>query len=65
MNASDRGQTSGLEALKAIIEALIFASPDPLTPKALYTLLDGEPREDIDAALAALKEDWAARSGGL
>ena len=37
--------------LKAILEALIFASPDPLTPKAMYKLLDAEPQEDVDAAL--------------
>ena len=41
--------------LKPIVEALIFASPEPLTPKTLYKLLDGEPKEDVDAALAALK----------
>ena len=40
--------------LKPIIEALIFASPEPLTPKALYKLLDGEPKEDVDAALEAV-----------
>jgi chromosome segregation and condensation protein ScpB len=30
--------------LKPIIEALIFASPEPLTPKVLYKLLDTEPK---------------------
>jgi segregation and condensation protein B len=50
--------------LKPIVEALIFASPEPLTPKTLYKLLDGEPREDVDAALAALKADYD-RPGGL
>lgn len=50
--------------LKPIVEALIFASPEPLTPKALYRLLDGEPREDVDAALAALRADYD-RPGGL
>lgn len=50
--------------LKPIVEALIFASPDPMTPKVLYKLLDGEPREDVDAALAALKADYE-RPGGL
>jgi segregation and condensation protein B len=50
--------------LKAILEALIFASPDPLTPKAIYKLLDSEPKEDVQAALAALKEDYQ-RPGGL
>ena len=50
--------------LKPIVEALIFASPEPLTPKALYRLLDAEPREDVDAALASLRADYE-RPGGL
>ena len=52
-----------LDSLKAIIEALIFASPDPLTPKALFKLLDTEPQEDVEAALAALKADYEHRGG--
>ena len=50
--------------LKAILEALIFASPEPLTPKALFKLLDAEPKEDVQAALQALKTDYD-RPGGL
>jgi segregation and condensation protein B len=50
--------------LKPIIEALIFASPEPITPKALYKLLDSEPREDVLAALESLKADYE-RPGGL
>jgi segregation and condensation protein B len=50
--------------LKAILEALIFASPDPLTPKAIFKLLDSEPKEDVEAALAGLKQDYQ-RPGGL
>ena len=50
--------------LKAILEALIFASPEPLTPKAMYKILDEEPREDVQAALAGLKQDYE-RPGGL
>jgi segregation and condensation protein B len=50
--------------LKAILEALIFASPEPLTPKAIYKLLEAEPREDVDAALASLKQDYE-RPGGV
>ena len=50
--------------LVAILEALIYASPEPLTPKAIYKLLDTEPREDVDAALATLKQQYD-RSGGL
>jgi len=50
--------------LKAVLEALIFASPDPLTPKAMFKLLDTEPREDVLAALAELKQEYE-RPGGL
>ena len=49
--------------LKPIIEALIFASPDPLTPKMLFKLLENEPREDVEAALEALKRDYDRRGG--
>ncbi len=52
-----------LEQLKAIVEALVFASPDPLTPKMLFKLLNDEPREDVLAALDALKADYATRPG--
>ena len=50
--------------LKAIVEALIFASPEPLTLKAMCKLLDSEPKEDVQAAIAALKQDYD-RPGGL
>src|SRR6185503_19868552 len=50
--------------LKAIVEALIFASPEPLTLKAMCKLLDSEPKEDVQAAIADLKKDYD-RPGGL
>lgn len=50
--------------LKAILEALIFASPEPLTPKAIYKLLDVERKEDIQAALRELAHEYE-RPGGL
>ena len=50
--------------LKAILEAMIFASPEPLTPKAIFKLLDSEPKEDVEAAIAELKQDYD-RPGGL
>jgi segregation and condensation protein B len=49
--------------LKPVIEALIFASPEPLTPKQMYKLLAEEPREDVDAALAAVRADYEGRGG--
>jgi segregation and condensation protein B len=51
--------------LKSILEALIFASPDPMTLKAMCRLLDSEPKEDVIAALAGLKQDYEQRPGGL
>ena len=51
------------DELKAIIEALIFASPEPLTPKAIAKLLDSEPREDVERALDALKADYGPARG--
>jgi segregation and condensation protein B len=54
----------GSAELKAILEALIFASPEPLTPKGIYKLLDSEPKEDIQSALEELRRDYD-RPGGL
>ena len=50
--------------LKAIIEALIYASPEPVTLKQLSRLLDAEPKETVLAAIEALKQDYE-RPGGL
>lgn len=53
------------EQLKAIIEALVFASPEPLTPRTLFRVLSDEPKEDVQAALTALEADYDRREGGL
>jgi segregation and condensation protein B len=50
--------------LKAIVEALVFASPEPLTTKMLFKLLADEPKEDVQAAVDALAADYE-RPGGL
>lgn len=52
-----------LAQLKGVVEALVFASPEPLTPKMLFKLLSDEPREDVTAAVDALKEDYRDRPG--
>lgn len=49
--------------LKPIVEALIFASPEPVTPRTLYKLLDTELKEDIDAALHAVRAEYEGRGG--
>jgi segregation and condensation protein B len=53
------------EELKAVIEALVYASPDPLTPKTLFKVLESEPREDVQVSLEALLQEYADGQGGL
>lgn len=52
-----------LAQLKAIVEALVYASPEPLTPKMLLKLLSDEPKEDVLAAIEALRQDYGSRPG--
>ena len=49
--------------LKAIVEALIFASPEPLTLKVLLKLFESETKEEIEAVLTELKRDYDGSSG--
>jgi segregation and condensation protein B len=53
------------EHLVAIVEALIFASPEPITFKALVKLLETEQADDVRAAVAELTRRYEARGGGL
>ena len=49
--------------VKAVVEALIFASPEPITPRMLFRLLAEEPKEDVTAAVAAVRADYENRPG--
>jgi segregation and condensation protein B len=49
--------------VKAVVEALIFASPEPITPKMLFKMLAEEPKEDVAAAIDWLKTDYESRPG--
>lgn len=49
--------------LKAVVESLIFASPEPLTPKMLFKLLEDEPKEEVELALESVRRDYEAHSG--
>jgi segregation and condensation protein B len=60
---ADEKPRMDLTQLKAIVEALIFASPEPITPKMLLKLLNDEPKEDVLAAVDAVKQDYDARPG--
>lgn len=56
--------TDDLSELKSAIEALIFASPEPVTLTTLAKVLESEPQEHIKEALEALASEWK-RGGGL
>jgi segregation and condensation protein B len=49
--------------LTAVVEALIFASPEPITPRMLFKLLADEPKEDVTAAVQVLMTDYEQRAG--
>lgn len=51
-------------ALKPVVEALIFASPEPITVKAIVKVLDQQPKDEVEAAIAELRDDYQ-RSAGL
>jgi len=49
--------------VRATVEALIFASPEPITPRQLCRILSEEPKEDVLAAVDALRADYENRPG--
>lgn len=51
--------------VRAILETLIFASPQPITPKEIARVLQGVPREDWERELAGLRRDYARDERGL
>ena len=63
--AQPEGETAHLAPadLKAVVEALIFASPEPVTPKTLYKLLSNESKDDVSAAVNELRAEYANRPG--
>jgi segregation and condensation protein B len=63
LNEAPQETVTASAEVKAVVEALVFASPEPMTPKMLFKLLAEEPREDVLAAIAALKADYENRPG--
>jgi len=61
--ADDSAAAGPSAEVKAIVEALIFASPEPITPRRLCRLLAEEPKEDVLAAIESLKGDYENRPG--
>ena len=53
------------QEIRAVLEALIFASPHPITPRQIGDVLGGVPRPAWEAALQELKDEYARDGRGL
>ena len=53
------------QEVRAVVEALVFASPQPLTPREIGKVMTGVPEETWTAALEELKADYANDARGL
>jgi len=61
----EEGPALAPEEVRAILETLIFASPEPVTARELGKVLSGVAKDDWQAALAALQADYAQPGRGL
>ena len=62
---AEEGSVLPLPQVRAVIEALVFASPQPITPKEIGRVLQGVPRETWQAQLAELQADYGRDERGL
>jgi segregation and condensation protein B len=53
------------QEIRAVLEALVFASPHPITPRQIGEVLGGVPRAAWEAALQELKDEYARDGRGL
>ena len=53
------------ETLKALIEAVIYVAPDPVSLDAILKVLEGEERERVKAKLEELLEDFQQAQHGI
>jgi segregation and condensation protein B len=51
--------------VRAVLEALIFASPHPVTPREITRVMGGVPKSAVHGALEELKADYARDGRGL
>lgn len=51
--------------IRAVLEALVFASPHPITPRQIGEVLGGVPKASWEAALQELKDEYARDGRGL
>ena len=62
---AEDGSVLPAREVRAIVEALIFACPQPITPREIGRVLVGVPREDWQRELEALRDDYRRDERGL
>lgn len=62
---SAEGPVLPRQQVRAILEALIFAAEQPLTPRHISQVLGGVPKEEWHEALAEVRADYARDDRGL
>lgn len=53
------------QEIRAVLEALVFASPHPITPRQIGEVLGGVPKAAWEAALQELKDEYVRDGRGL
>ena len=61
----DKGPVLPAAEVRAILEALIYVSPHPLTPRDIEKVLGGVPRKEWHAALEEIRAEYARDGRGL
>jgi segregation and condensation protein B len=62
---AEEGSVLPAPQVRAVLETLIFASPQPITPKEISRVLQGVPREDWQRQLDELRADYGRDERGL
>jgi segregation and condensation protein B len=62
---AEEGPVLPPDEIRAVLEALVFASPQPLTPREIGKVLGGVPKEAWQAAITEMRADYARDGRGL
>jgi len=65
VDEAEDGSVLPAREVRAIVEALVFASPQPITPREIGRVLVGVPKEDWQRELEALGDDYRRDERGL
>jgi chromosome segregation and condensation protein ScpB len=53
------------QEIRAVLEALVFAAPQPITPREIAKVMGGVPKEAWQAALEEIRVDYGRDGRGL